>query len=80
MNENLGILLIFENISIFAIAQQKDMESAGDGWRYELGKYFRSVENLTENALFLIKRDRIRNNLPFDGSFKKYFLDRTNFR
>lgn len=56
------------------------MESVDDGWRDELKKYFFLLENLTEKALLLIKRDRIRNNEPFDDSFKKYFLDRTNFR
>lgn len=56
------------------------METAVDGWRNELTKYFRSVESLTEKVLFLIKRDRIRNNLPFDDAFKTLFLGSTNSR
>lgn len=56
------------------------MEPEGDGWRDEMQKYFHSVENLTGKSLKRIKRDRLRNNLPFDESFKKHFLDRTSFR
>lgn len=56
------------------------MGPACDGWRNELNKYIRSIENLTGSALRLIKQDRIRNNLPFDDSFKDFFLDRTNAR
>lgn len=72
----------FEQIFIYPFIQhtQIDMESVDNDWRDELKKYFFLLENLTEKALLLIKRDRIRNNEPFDDSFKKYFLDRTNFR
>lgn len=56
------------------------MESVADGWQDELKKYFRSVECLTVKSLKRIKRDRVRNNLPFDEPFMKYFLDRTNLR
>ena len=56
------------------------MEPSGDGWWNEMRKYFLSLENLTAKALKSIKRDRIRNNLPFDDSFKKYFLRKTNAR
>lgn len=75
----LEILLNLNYIHLFPL-HTDDMESVGNGWRDELRKYFRSVENLTEKALQLIKCDRIRNNLPFDESFKKYFLERTSFR
>lgn len=47
-------------------------------WRNQLRKYIRSVEILTVKALKVIKRDRIRSNLPFDGAFQKYFLQKTN--
>lgn len=56
------------------------MEPIDGGWRDELQKYFRSVENLTEKALMRIKQDRVRNHLPFDDAFKVYFLDRTHSR
>lgn len=56
------------------------MELAGDGWRNEMRKYFLSIEKRTEKALKRIKQDRIRSNLPFDDSFKAYFLQKTNAR
>lgn len=56
------------------------MELEVNGWRNEMRKYFLSIENLTESALKRIKRDRDRNNLPFDDAFQKYFLEKTNAR
>lgn len=56
------------------------MASAIDNWRDELKKYLRSIENISESALKSIKRDRIRNRLPFDNSFKESILDLTNAR
>lgn len=50
------------------------MEPAVHGWRDELKKYFRSIENMSEIALKSIKRDRTRNLLPFDDSFKDSVL------
>lgn len=56
------------------------MELTGDDWRNDMRKYFVSVESLTGKALKSIKRDRLRNDLPFDDSFKEYFLQKTNVR
>ena len=56
------------------------MEPVVDGWRTEMQKYICTIENLTEKALKSIKQNRIRNNLPFDDSFKEYFLRKTNAR
>lgn len=56
------------------------MEPADDGWRNEMKKYLCSIERLAETALKRIKLDRIQNNIPFDGSFKAYFLRETNAR
>lgn len=56
------------------------MERAGNGWRNEIRKYFLSIEKRTEKALKRIKQDRIRSNLPFDDSFKAYFLQKINAR
>lgn len=49
-----------------------------DDWWNELRKYIRSVENLTETALKRIKQGRTRKNLPFDDTFRNYFLQKTN--
>lgn len=54
------------------------MEPAREGWHNEMRKYLQSIENLTQQSLNLIKRDR--NNQPFDEEFKKHFLQRTNDR
>lgn len=56
------------------------MDSASDNWLDELEIFYRSVENCMEITWKRVKNERIRNNLPFDDSFKKYFLERTNFR
>lgn len=56
------------------------MEPEDVDWRKEMKEYIRSVEKRTETALKRIKRDRIRNNLPFDEAFQKYFLQKTNAR
>lgn len=75
LNEPIGFSNTFIHI------QNKDMDPEDvDGWRNEMRKYIRSVGNLTAKALNRIKRDRIRNNLPFDGAFQKYFLQKTNAR
>lgn len=76
--ENRCIFLILNKLLCFTA--EKDMEAAGSGWRNEMRKYFLSIENLTETVLKRIKWDRIRNNLPFDDSFQKYFLQNTNAR
>lgn len=56
------------------------MEPTAYGWKSEMKKYIRSIENISETALKSIKRDRIRNNLPFDDSFKHTVLGITSAR
>ena len=56
------------------------MEPTGDNWRNKLDDYLHSVQNLTEAAIKSIKRDRIRNNLPFDDEFKTSIVERARLR
>lgn len=56
------------------------MEPVDGGWQNEMREYIRSVGDRTAIALKRIKQDRIRNNLPFDDAFQKYFLQKTNAR
>ena len=56
------------------------MERPGDDWKIEMKDFFRSIENMSEEALKSIKRNRTRHNLPFDDSFKDFILNRTSAR
>lgn len=56
------------------------MDPEDDDWWIEMRKYLLSAETLTIKVLRRIKRGRIRNNLPFDDAFQKFFLQKTNAR
>lgn len=56
------------------------MTRIGDGWQNEMSEYFYSIEKQTKTTLKRIKQDRIQRNLPFDDSFKDYFLRRASTR
>lgn len=77
---NLSLEISMNLIILFFLHTNLEMEPASDGWQDELETYFRSVECLTGKSLKRIKLDRIRNNLPFDEPFMKYFLGLTNLR
>lgn len=56
------------------------MEREGDVWKTEIWNYFRSIENILKTALTSIKRDRTRNNLPFDDLFMDFILKTASAR